>query len=220
MRLSAPQISAAMALAGMTQDELATLVGMARTAINRILTEEVVAKEETLRKLRHALESRGVEFIGNIGVQWAQHQIRTLVGVDGLKAFFDDVRATVKQSDEEVVICGVEEDYLEEKLGDYVDYQREEMAAVKNLRMRCLVKEGDPNLGASEYCQYRWQAKKHFSNVPFYAYGDKLAIIVTSGPEDPLTLLIHNRTIAQAYRLQFENMWQASHEPPKKHGIQ
>ncbi len=219
MRLSAPQISAAMALAGMTQDELATLVGMARTAINRILNEEVVAKEDTLRKLRHALESRGVEFIGNIGVQWAQHQIRTLVGVDGLKTFFDDVRATVKQSDEEIVICGVEEDYLEEKLGDYVDYQREEMAAVKKLRMRCLVKEGDPNLGASEYCQYRWQAKKHFSNVPFYVYGDKLAIIVTSGPEDPLTLLIHNRTIAQAYRLQFETIWQASHEPPKKHGI-
>jgi transcriptional regulator with XRE-family HTH domain len=212
MRLSAPQIAAAMALADMTQDELATLASMARPALNRILKQEVVAREDTLRKIRHSLESRGVEFIGNIGVQWAQHQIQTVTGVEGLKAFFDDVRATVKKSDEEIVICGVEEDYLDRKLGDYLDYHRKEMTSYAGVKMRCLVKEGDPNLGASDYCRYRWQAKERFANVPFYVFGDKLAIIVTSGPEDPLILLIHNRTIAQAYRLQFEIVWQASQE--------
>ena len=216
MRLSAPQIAAAMALADMTQDELAALAGMARPALNRILKEEAVAREDTLRKIRHALELRGVEFIGNIGVQWAQHQIQTLAGVEGLKTFFDDVRTTVKRSNEEIIICGVEEDYLEHKLGDYLDYHRKEMTSYGNVKMRCLIKDGDPNLGASDYCRYRWQAKENFANVHFYIYGDKMAIIVASGPEDPLILLINNRTISQAYRKQFEAMWAVSKEPPKK----
>lgn len=216
MRLAGPQIAAAMSLSGMTQDQLATEAGIGRTTLNKIINESAISRDDTLRKIRHILESRGVEFIGNIGVQWAQHQVKSLVGVEGLKTFFDDVRATVKQTDEEIVISGIGEDYLEEKLGEYLEHHRKEMADLGNVKMRCLIKEGDPNVGASEYCKYRWQAKEHFSNVPFYVYGDKLAIIVTSGPEDPLTLLIHNRTIAQAYRLQFEIAWQASHETSTK----
>jgi len=167
MRLSARQISAAMALAGMTQDELATLAGIARPSLNRILNEEVVAKEDTLSKIRHALESRSVEFIGNVGVQWAQHQMRTLAGVDGLKTFFDDVRSVAKNTDEEICICGFSEDYFEKKLGEYLDYHRKEMTNYGNVRMRCLIEEGDSNLGASDYCQYRWQAKEYYSNVSF-----------------------------------------------------
>lgn len=212
MRLSASQIAAALALGRWTQDDLATMTGLWRPTITKILSEESVARGDSLKKIRHALESRGIEFIGTIGVQWSQHQLRTLTGVDGLKTFFDDVRATVKQSDDEIVICGIEEGYLEEKLGSYLDYHRQEMTGIGTIKMRCLIKEGDANVGASDYCQYRWQPKERFAHVPFYVYGDKLGIIVTSGPEDPLTLLIHNRTIAEAYRLQFEFVWNASNE--------
>jgi hypothetical protein len=175
------------------------------------LKQELLGQRST-KLLQKALESRGIEFIGNVGVQYARHEVRSLIGVDGLKSFFDDVRATVRQSDDEIVICGVEEAYLEKKLREYLDHHRKEMADIGNVKMRCIIKEGDPNVGASEYCQYRWQPKESFSNVPFYIYGDKMAIIVTSGPEDPLTLLIHNRTIAQAYRGQFEYIWNASKE--------
>ncbi len=213
MRLTARQISAAMALAGMTQDEAASLAGIGRPSLNRILNDEVVAKEETLRKIKQALESQGIEFIGNIGVQWAQHQVRTLAGIDGLKTFFDDVRHMVQTNNEEIVICGVAEGYLEDKLGEYLDYHRKEMTHYNNVRMRCLIEESDLDLGASDYCQYRWQLKANFSNVPFYIYGDKMAIVVTSAPEDPLILLIQNRTISSAYRRQFEAMWDASKEP-------
>jgi transcriptional regulator with XRE-family HTH domain len=212
MRLSASQISAGLALARMTQDDLASATGIWRPTLTKILNDESVAREETLRKIHHALEARGIEFIGNIGVQWAQHQIRTLTGVEGLKTFFDDVRSTVKKSDEEIVISGIEESYLENKLGTYLDHHRQEMAAHGGVKMRCLIREGDSNVGASDYCQYRWQLKQQFVHVPFYVYGDKLAIIVASGPEDPMTLLIQNRTIVEAYRLQFEIMWDASQE--------
>jgi transcriptional regulator with XRE-family HTH domain len=213
MRLTARQISAAMALAGMNQDDMASAAGLARPHLTRILNEDVVAQDDTLRKLRHALESRGVEFIGNIGVQWAQHQIRTLVGVDGLKTFFDDVREVAKSTDEEIAICGFSEDYFEKQLGEYLDYHRKEMTSYRNVKMRCLIEENDFNLGASDYCQYRWQAKEHYSNVSFYTYGDRIAIIETAGPEDPLIVLIQNPTISQSYRRQFAAMWEAAKEP-------
>jgi len=216
MRLVAKQISAAMALVGMTQDEVAIAADMARPSLNRILNEDAVAKDDTLRKIRIALEARGVEFIGNIGVQWAQHHIRTLSGVDGLKTFFDDVRSVAKHTDEEIAICGFSEDYFEKKLGEYLDYHRKEMTTFGNVYMRCLIEENDYNVGASEYCKYRWQAKKNFSNVPFYIYGDRTAIIATSAPEDPLVLLIRNPAISQAYRRQFGAMWDVAIEPKLK----
>lgn len=215
MRLSVRQISAGIALAGMTQDKLAEFAGIARPTLNKILNEEAHAKDETMQKIRQALELSGVEFIGNIGVQWAQHNVKTLAGVDGLKKFFDDVRAVAQSSTEEIVICSIAEKYLEEKLGDFVNFQRREMEAIKHLRMRCLIEESDQDLGASSYCRYRWQSKDHFSNVPFYVYGDKMAIIVTTSPEDPLILLVQNRVIAEAYRKQFEAMWNASKDPQK-----
>jgi transcriptional regulator with XRE-family HTH domain len=214
MRLTGRQISAGMALAGMTQDELATLAGIGRPALNKIVNEEVVAREETLTKLRHALEARNVEFLGNIGVQWAQQQVRRLAGADGLKTFFDDVREVAQKTDDEIVICGFQEEYFEEKLGDFIEFQRKEMASFKNVRMRCLIEEGDVNQGASSYCRYRWQARENFSSVPFYVYGDRTAIIATFAPEDPLILLIRNATISQAYRRQFGAMWSAAKEPP------
>ena len=216
MRLAPQQISAAMALARLTQEELAILAGIGRPTLNKILNDEAVPKDETMRRIRSALEQKGIEFIGNIGVQWAQHQVRSLAGVDGLKAFFDDVRYTSQQSAEEIVICGVAEEYLEDKLGEYLDYHRKEMASYGNIKMRCLIEESDLDLGASDYCQYRWQAKENFSNVPFYIYGDKMAIIVTTAPEDPLILLIQNRTISGSYRRQFEAMWDAAKETTVK----
>lgn len=121
-----------------------------------------------------------------------------------------------KSTDEEICICGFAEDYFEQKLGEYLTYQRKEMASYGNIRMRCLIEEGDSNLGASDYCQYRWQAKEYYSNVSFYIYGDRTAIIETAGPEDPLILLIRNPTISQSYRRQFAAMWALGKQPPLK----
>lgn len=212
--INAEQIRAARALLDWSTSDLAKQTGLTVNGINKIERGHVQAHRETIEKLQDVFEAARIEFIGDIGVQWAQHHVRTLTGVNGLKAFFDDVRHVAQRSDQEIVICGVDEDYLEEKLGDFIEYQRKEMSSYSNLKMRCLVEEQDFSLGASSYCRYRWLAKGYFSNVPFYIYGDKMAIIVTSGPEDPLILLIHNRTIATAYRRQFEAMWSLGQDTP------
>lgn len=214
--ISAAQVRAARALLKWENTDLAEKTGFGSNTISLIENEKTQPRSSTMEKLQAVFEEAGVEFTGNGGVQWAGHQVRTLTGVGGLKAFFDDVRYVAQHSDEEIVICGIAEEYLEKKLGDFVDYQRKEMASYDKLRMRCLIEESDLDLGASDYCQYRWQAKENFSNVPFYIYGDKMAIIVTTAQEDPLILLIQNKTITSAYRRQFEAMWAAAKEPKVK----
>ena len=214
--ISAAQVRAARALLKWENTDLAEKTGFGSNTISLIENEKTQPRSSTMEKLQAVFESAGVEFTPNGGVQWTGHQVRTLIGVGGLKAFFDDVRYVSQHSDEEIVICGVAEGYLEDKLTEYLDYHRKEMARYGNIKMRCLIEESDLDLGASDYCKYRWQAKENFSNVPFYIYGDKMAIIVTTAPEDPLILLIQNRTISSAYRRQFEAMWTASKEPKTK----
>ncbi len=216
MNLLPRQISAGIALAGMTQGELANLADVDPATLSRVLKGEATPKADTIQKIRRAIESKGIEFIGSTGVQWATHDVRTHIGAEGLKFFFDDVRFTVQHSDQEIVMSGVNEDYLEQRLGDYLTYHRTEMANLRKVRMRCLIEEGDFNFGASEYCKYKWQSKETFSNVPFYVYGDKLAIIVTGGPENPLILLINNKTITEAYRKQFDGIWNVAKEAPSR----
>ena len=212
------QIRAARMLLEWDAKDLAAHTGLTNVTIFNIELGKFQARDASLEKIVRAFNDNGVEFVGDHGVQYVQHQVRTLVGVEGLKSFFEDVRTVAKQSDKEIVICGIDEEYLEEKLGDFVNTQRQAMAAIANVKMRCLIEENDFDLGASDYCQYRWQAKENFSNVPFYIYGDKMAIIVTTAPENPLILLIQNRTITEAYRRQFDAMWNAAIEPHKKRG--
>jgi transcriptional regulator with XRE-family HTH domain len=215
--ISAEQIRAARALLDWSTGDLAKHSDMTINGLNKIERGHVQPHTETIEKLRRVFEAAGIEFIGTIGVQWAQHQLRTLTGENGLKSFFDDVRYVVHHENPDVVICGFSETYFENKLGEYLDFHRREMISYGNVNMRCIVEENDFSLGASGYCYYRWQSKANFSAIPFYVYGDKTAIIVTTGPEDPLTLIIQNRTIAEAYRRQFEIMWAAARDTTNQH---
>lgn len=214
--LNPEQIRAARALLDWSTSDLAVQAGLTVNGINKIERGHVDAHRDTLRKLQETFEKAGVEFIGSIGVQWARHVVRTLTGVVGLKQFFDEVREVARTTTEEIVICGFNENYFEEKLGSYSEYHRKEMSAMTNVVMKCLIKEEDYNLGASSYCQYRWQSKEHFSEVPFYTFGDRTAIIVPTGPDSPLILVIYNKAISNAWRRQFNLMWNASQQPKEK----
>jgi hypothetical protein len=71
------------------------------------------------------------------------------------------------------------------------------------------------NFVSSAYTEYRWAPKEQFQPVPFYAYADKLAIVVFQADPAPRIFMIQSRTIAEAYRRQFESMWKQSKPIPK-----
>src|ERR1700733_9628335 len=110
------QIRAARSLLDWDAQTLADQAGMTRETVSRIENDTVQAQERSMEKILRAFDEYGIEFIGSTGVQWAQHQTKTLVGIEGLKTFFGDVRAVAQNTNEEIVICGFDEDYFENKL--------------------------------------------------------------------------------------------------------
>jgi len=214
------QIRAARALLEWDAKDLAKKSGLSLDTVFKIENGSVQPRPATADKIMNVFNENGVEFLGSHGVQWMPHRIKTLAGVEGLKSFFDDMRTMAKQTGTGIAACGFHEAYFKSKLGDYVEYHRREMASIKKGGLRCLIEEGDTNFGASAFGSYRWLHKEYYTHVPFYVFGAKLAIIDESAPENPLITVIENSTIAQAYRRQFNALWERAsvptNTPPKK----
>jgi hypothetical protein len=73
--------------------------------------------------------------------------------------------------------------------------------------------EGDTNFIASDYNQYRWISEELFSPVPFYIYGECLAIMNFQTVPAPTIILHKFPAITAAYRKQFEAFWKMSRDP-------
>lgn len=99
----------------------------------------------------------------------------------------------------------------EEAAGTY----KESMGKLeKNFFFKTLVEWGDDYFAGSEYAEYRWAKKDDFSNVPFYVYGDKLAIILFG--KEVIVYLLENKDISDAYRKVFNVMWERADVPAIK----
>ncbi|MBL3677614.1 MAG: hypothetical protein JKP92_08970 [Alphaproteobacteria bacterium] len=160
------------------------------------------AKKE---RARHFFENRGIGFIGQTGVNRRTQSNYTLQGRDGFWMFLDDVYDTVKDGGEIDVINVVDETFVKwagEKFKPHI----ERMGRIKGLTCRTLAPHGYKNFVSTAYSQYKWLKEGDFIEIPFYIYGDKLAILILD-PE-PLILVIVEPKIAKAYRVQFMNLWQ------------
>ena len=84
---------------------------------------------------------------------------------------------------------------------------------VSALNKKCykiLTKEGDNYAPGSSYAEYRWIPKELFASVPFYVYGNKMAIFLFNG--EPSIIILKCPSIAEAYKVQFKDMWNRSKE--------
>ncbi len=206
-----------MSLAGMNQDELATAAGIARPSLTKILNDEAVARDATLKSIRQALETRNIEFTSDQGVRFRPEGIEILNGRDGLIALMEDIYDSCRRGVAgEVILAGAPEDDFVKILGDYDAIYLANMSAVPGLKMRTLIQEGDMNFVSGAYTEYRWVPKEQFQPVPFYAYAEKLAIVAFQADPSPRILMIESKAISEAYRRQFESMWTLSKPVPNR----
>jgi hypothetical protein len=92
-------------------------------------------------------------------------------------------------------------------LGDKRHSHKERMYRLNNFEQKIIVQEGTSELLTSyDTTSYRLLSKKQFSGVPFYLYGDKLAII-NFEPDDVQIFIIDQPNIAQAYEKTFFALW-------------
>ena len=209
------QIRAARVYLDWSQDELAERSGLAVSTIRNIESGSNPPSGKSAQSLDRALGDH-VEFLANGGLQPKQETVAIYKGRSGFIDFIWDVHDTVKSNGGDICVSNVDEkDFFfwlgEEEAQKYKDA----MAKLDNkFFFKCLIEEGDDYFAAGKYAEYRWVVKEEFSNVPFYVYGDKLAILLFG--KEASVYVLDNAEIANAYRAQFDILWNRAKLPAVK----
>jgi len=206
------QIKAARSLLNWTQSDLANASGISKPALANFERGIAKPRTETINALQRSLEEAGIEFTDGPGVKVRKNVIEVkILSGEGLKALWSDVYNSLNVG-EERLISGVEEEkFVQVVGGEFFDKMMKKFKK-KGIVSRTLLLNGDADFRDSS-AEYRWVEAAHFSDVPFYVYGNKCAIVVWR-PEMQI-ILIEDKAVANAYRKQFEGIWDIAKIPPK-----
>ena len=205
------QIRAARALLNWSQDDLASASGIARSSIKNIENDITTARKDTIHDIQSALENCGIEFIAGSGVRIKNEAITILRDADALRIFFDDIYTTMQNSIiADILISGVDEKAYDDFDKELVNSHLERMKKLGDVKQKVICKKGDTNFTVS-YAKYKWVEKEMFESVPFYVYGNKLAMILWQ-PKLQIIILEYPQLV-EAYRKQFQVMWNSAEIP-------
>lgn len=206
------QIDAGLALLGLNRSDLATSLAVNKSTLNAYFTGQTSVPSGRLAEIQKWLENAGIVFTEDEGVKLNKAEIVKYNGEQGFVSFMTDVLETVKRGDAEVCVSNVDENDFENNLPkEFAEYYRKELAKVKNLTSKILVKENDDFLTADGIAQYRGIPANIFSeDATFYAYGDKLALL-TFNNDSVQILVLNNKPFADSFRVMFNAIW-SNHE--------
>jgi DNA-binding XRE family transcriptional regulator len=211
------QIGAARGLLRWSGAVLAEKAGLTRDTINKIEADAVQPREGTVADIIRVFDENGVEFTENSGVRLKPQGIEVLIGQEGLQRFFDAVYDYAKRHGGTIMQLGIDENLFWAMGVDFSNLHRKRMAELvnnrKDIRVLAILCEGDTNFIASTYNEYRWISEELFAPVPFYIYGECLAIMNFQTVPAPTIILHKFPAITSAYRKQFEAFWKMSREP-------
>ncbi|MEM6780531.1 MAG: helix-turn-helix transcriptional regulator, partial [Pseudomonadota bacterium] len=208
MSITTAQIRGARGILDWSQADLSERTGISATSIGSIENGQSTPRASTLDAIRKAFESAGVEFIGLDGVRTKSADIKIWRGTEGYLQYSMDVFETLQRDDREVLQAYVDDSKYADKLEKEAYPHVERMESLQAKKFKILQKEGDIYFPAKEYAEYRWIPKEQFLPVPFIVYGDKFAIQLFE-PE-PTIIVNSYPMVADAYRIQFEALWENS----------
>ena len=203
------QIKAARALLDWRLEDLSNASGVATRTLQNIESATHVPRPENLEKIRLAIENAGIEFLPQSGVRLKNDFIDVWEGVSGLERLLDDVYATVREKGGDILVSGVEEArFLEGRTSESILNHRVRMSALKNTNFKVLISAHDDNAVAEPYIEYRKVHGEFFASVPFYVYGEKLAIIIWG--KKTKIILHYQPDLVMAYKQQFNLIWRTA----------
>jgi len=216
MSITTAQIRGARGILNWSQADLAQRTGISATSIGSIENNQSTPRANTLNTIQKAFEDAGIEFIGLDGVKQKTGQVRILTGRTGFWDFYQDIYETLRVNPGQVVVSNVDERAFEKWLGpDNLKTHVERIKNIKGITYKIMIREGDTYfLASSDYAQYRWIPRNHFASVPFYVYDRKLAILLFDA--EPTVIILDYPMAAEAYRIQFDAIWQNAIIPEKK----
>lgn len=203
------QIRAARALIGWSQGDLADHADLSQTGIARIENGTNKPNSQTLAKIKAAFDRADVEFIRDSGVKKRTGELRTLKGAEGFRRLMDEVYEAAKQGDENICLFnGMPTEFREWLSPDWYAVHAERM---RNVRPGCyvkiIVKEGESNLIASDFAEYRWFPSDLFNEKTVYAYGDKLAFLNFKA-DDLVIRVMDQQEFSESFRVLFNIAWE------------
>jgi transcriptional regulator with XRE-family HTH domain len=209
MAITTAQIRGARGILNWSQHDLSERTGISATSIGSIENGQSIPRENTLHSIKKAFEDSGIEFLPNQGIKMRSGDVNVLRGADGFKQFMDDVYNTLKTaSPANAFVSNVNEKDFVHWLGNNLEDHLVRMNELKNVKYNILIREGDQNFTASKYAEYRWMPKDQFTSVPFYVYGNKLAILLFEA--EPTVIILNYISVADAYKIQFQSLWQTA----------
>lgn len=108
MDIKGKQVTAARALLGWTQQELADLAGVSLTSVRRFENEIGDSRSEIKQFIFKALQKAGMDFSDG-GVRFRPSNITILEGQDCYLRILDDVYYTLKDSDGEAIFVCIDD---------------------------------------------------------------------------------------------------------------
>lgn len=209
--ITTAQIRGARGVLNWSQGDLADRTGLSQTSIGGIENGLTTPRENTLQLIEKAFEDAGIEFTADDGIRKKSGHINFFRGRQGFIDFYEDVYNTAVVSPGTFLVNNVDEKQFLKWGKDILEPHSNRMRELGTVKYKILVQEGDFNFVASDYAEYRWLSRALFSSVPFYVYGEKLAIILFE--EEPNILVLEYPAVTVAYRRQFEAMWEDARVP-------
>ncbi|MDE2029920.1 MAG: helix-turn-helix transcriptional regulator [Alphaproteobacteria bacterium] len=221
--ITAAQLRAARGLMDWTRSDLAKAANVSPETIKNIEHGTFRPQETTAEAIVKAFALHGVEFTSDEGVKRCHDTVAKYEGIEGFKRFMDDVYTVAERTsaagDDAKPFCmsNLDDSFFVKYLGDFftVHHIRRMNALRHSFKMRILIKEKPHSFSPEEteqgsYREYRLQPDHAMGNVPFYVYGDKLAILVFEEQKEPRIVVIASALVAKAYREQFDILWEAA----------
>jgi transcriptional regulator with XRE-family HTH domain len=200
------QIRAARALLDWTREDLSRASDISLNALSQIESETRAARSVSLDKIRLALESAGVVFTDNAGVKLRSDLVTVFEGRDGFHHFMDDVYLMASNTGGEFTISGGSQaDFRRNTDAAFLAMHSERMQKILNFSIRFIKPESLVTEDAFGYVHVKYIPDHMHFNVPFYVYGDKLAII-TWLPEVRVVVL-RDSMVAKSFVKQFDVLW-------------
>lgn len=213
MTITTAQIRGARAVLNWSQTDLADRTGISATSIGSIENGQSSPRANTLQTIQKTFEKAGIEFLGTTGIRLKTGEVQVYTGHAGLIDFYEDLYNTVREVKGDILVSNVDERLFIKHLGPYARTHIDRMKNMEQIKYKILIREGDDFIPGESYAEYRWIPKELFASVPFYVYGDKLAIMLFDA--QVTVILMDYASIANAYRIQFHDMWERS-APIKK----
>jgi DNA-binding XRE family transcriptional regulator len=220
--ITAAQLRAARGLLDWTRADLAKAAQISPETVKNIEHGTFKPQEGTAENIVKAFAAHDVEFTENEGVRIRRDAVIRFEGAEGFKRFMDDVYEEEKKpaaatgGDKPVCVSSFDDREFDKHLGDYYMRHAQRVRDLGNVKVRVLVQEGpfhcfpEEKTGTGGFREYRYNPQQVKGNVPFYVYGDKLAVMMFEKDKEPQIIVISSAPVAKTYREMFDVLWQVA----------